>query len=65
MKMIVGQIKSITFYRFEKNICEARIKDLERLSWVLGIFNYDPDTPIYHKILESLRDPIRETEMAL
>ncbi|XP_043278377.1 FAST kinase domain-containing protein 5, mitochondrial isoform X2 [Venturia canescens] len=59
------ELMNAVIKKFEENIDEARIKDLERLTWALGIFAYERDTPIYNKIIESLRDPKRELELTL
>lgn len=51
--------------KFIQNISDTRLKDLERLTFALSLFNLNPSTskPIYPEILEELYKPEREDEI--
>nr|CAD7589297.1 unnamed protein product [Timema genevievae] len=53
--------------RFATDIKPSRIKDIERLTFLLTLFDHDPKTEpdIFGKVLEELRSPERLVEMAL
>nr|CAD7430785.1 unnamed protein product [Timema monikensis] len=53
--------------RFAMDLKSSRIKDIERLTFLLTLFDHDPKTEpdIFGKVLEELRSPERLVEMAL
>ncbi|KAK0167307.1 hypothetical protein PV327_004724 [Microctonus hyperodae] len=48
--------------RFKDHISSARVKELERMLFVLVIYNYPKDFPHYKLILNELRNPARKDE---
>lgn len=51
--------------KFLTNISDARLKDLERLTFALSLYNFNPSTsePIYPAILKELYKQEREEEI--
>ncbi|XP_067002215.2 FAST kinase domain-containing protein 5, mitochondrial [Anabrus simplex] len=58
-------LKSVS-QRFSRAIKDARVKDLERLAFVLTLYNYDPHTDpcIFSQIANELSSPNRKEEFA-
>lgn len=53
--------------KFVQDISATRLKDLERLTFALTMFNFSPKTTpdIFDTVLAELRNPVRENEFSM
>ncbi|XP_024945660.1 uncharacterized protein LOC107272639 isoform X2 [Cephus cinctus] len=62
-KLIQENWNFMSSEKFEQNIDVIRMKDIERILYVMTIFNYDISHPFYKKCIKELNRPEREEEI--
>ena len=52
-----------SFFRFTRSLQKMRLKDIERMIFLMTTLNIPPSEPLYDLIIEELRSSRRESEI--